>query len=125
APRVRSQRAGARLVRRRPGAGRRGRWMTVGLAGPGRLAAWLGTEGIEVGQAMAVEPLAGGSSNAMFRVDRGAGRWVLRRPAKVAVARANDGMAREHRILAALEGTGVPHPAVVAMCDDHDVLGCT
>lgn len=99
--------------------------MTEELVDPARLAAWLDTQGIEVGQPMAVEPLSGGTSNAMFLVDRGAGRWVLRRPPKVAQARANGGMAREHRILAALEGTGVPHPRVVALCEDHDVLGCT
>jgi aminoglycoside phosphotransferase (APT) family kinase protein len=28
-------------------------------------------------------------------------------------------------MLAALEGTDVPHPAAIALCDDHRVLGCT
>lgn len=95
------------------------------LVDPTRLAGWLDAQGIEVGQPIAVEALPGGTSNAMFLVDRGASRWVLRRPPRVALARANEGMAREHRILAALEGTDVPHPAVVALCEDHDVLGCT
>jgi len=99
--------------------------VTSELADPDRLAAWLDTQGIEVGQPLTVEQIVSGTSNAMFRVDRGAGRWVLRRPPKVALARANDGMAREHRMLAALDGTGVPHPVVVALCEDHDVLGCT
>jgi aminoglycoside phosphotransferase (APT) family kinase protein len=58
-------------------------------------------------------------------VDRGASGWVLRRPATVALERANEGMRREFRILAALADTGVPHPAAVALCEDHDVLGCT
>jgi aminoglycoside phosphotransferase (APT) family kinase protein len=95
------------------------------LVDPARLAAWLDAQGIEVGRPIAVEPLPGGTSNAMFLVDRGPSRWVLRRPHQVAQARANDGMAREHRILAALAGTDVPHPGVVALCEDHDVLGCT
>ena len=99
--------------------------MTLELADPDRLAGWLDTQGIEAGLPISVEPLTGGTSNAMFLVDRGAGRWVLRRPAKVALDRANDGMRREHRILAALDGTDVPHPGVVALCEDHDVLGCT
>jgi aminoglycoside phosphotransferase (APT) family kinase protein len=30
---------------------------------------------------------------------------------------------REFRILAALESTGVPQPGVVALCEDHDILG--
>jgi aminoglycoside phosphotransferase (APT) family kinase protein len=95
------------------------------LVDPAGLAAWLDTQGIEAGQPMTVVPLSGGTSNAMFMVDRGTSRWVLRRPSKVALERANEGMRREHRLLAALEDTGVPHPAVVALCDDHDVLGCT
>ena len=72
-----------------------------------------------------MRPLAGGTSNAMFEVDFGSARCVLRRPPKVAMERANEGMRREFRILAALEGSDVPHPAVIALCDDHDVLGCT
>jgi aminoglycoside phosphotransferase (APT) family kinase protein len=89
------------------------------------LARWLDTQGLEPGQPLAVEPLTGGSSNAMFVVERGQARWVLRRPTRVAVDRANEGMRREFRILAALAGTDVPHPEVVALCEDHDVLGCT
>jgi aminoglycoside phosphotransferase (APT) family kinase protein len=95
------------------------------LVDPTRLATWLDAQGIEVGRPIAVEALPGGTSNAMFLVDRGSSRWVLRRPHQVALARADDGMVREHRILAALAGTDVPHPAVVALCEDHDVLGCT
>lgn len=97
----------------------------MNLLDTGRLAAWLDAEGLEPGRPVTAEPLAGGRSNAMFTVTRGDARWVLRRPARVAVDRANEGMRREYRFLAALGGTGVPHPAVVAMCDDHDVLGCT
>ena len=89
------------------------------------LGRWLDTQGLEPGQPLVVAPLTGGSSNAMFVVDRGQSRWVLRRPTRVAVERANEGMRREFRILAALAGTDVPHPEVVALCEDHDVLGCT
>ena len=95
------------------------------LADPARLAAWLDREGLEPGQPLTVEALPGGTSNAMFGVERGASRWVLRRPAEVAAQRADEGMRREYRILAALGGTDVPHPAVVALCTDHDVLGRT
>jgi aminoglycoside phosphotransferase (APT) family kinase protein len=89
------------------------------------LGRWLDTQGLEPGQPLDVEPLTGGSSNAMFVVERGKSRWVLRRPTRVAIDRANEGMRREFRILAALAGTDVPHPEVVALCEDHDVLGCT
>jgi aminoglycoside phosphotransferase (APT) family kinase protein len=98
--------------------------MSDALVDVERLAMWLDAQDLEVGQPITVQPLAGGSSNAMFLVERGAGRWVLRRPAKVAVDRANEGMRREFRLLNALEGTPVPHPGPVALCEDETVLGC-
>jgi aminoglycoside phosphotransferase (APT) family kinase protein len=97
----------------------------MSLVDPDRLGAWLDERGLEPAQQLVVEPLTGGASNAMFNVSRGGAQWVLRRPPLVAVDRANEGMRREFRILAALAGTDVPHPEVVALCDDHDVLGCT
>lgn len=99
--------------------------MDPSLVDPVRLGAWLDRQAIEVGQEITIRPLSGGSSNAMFCIDRGEGHWVLRRPPSVAVHRANDGMLREYRILAALEDSAVPHPRVVALCEDHSVLGCT
>jgi aminoglycoside phosphotransferase (APT) family kinase protein len=99
--------------------------LSVELVDVDSLAHWLDSQGLEPGQPLVVEALTGGSSNAMFVVERGEARWVLRRPTRVAVDRANEGMRREFRILAALSGTDVPHPEVVALCEDHDVLGCT
>jgi aminoglycoside phosphotransferase (APT) family kinase protein len=98
--------------------------MSSALVDVERLAVWLDAQGLKVGEPIAVEPLAGGSSNAMFVVERGSGRWVLRRPARVAVDRANEGMRREFRLLKGLEGTPVPHPGPVALCEDQTVLGC-
>ena len=92
--------------------------------------AWLRSKGILDDDQTAGDPsaaaerLGGGYSNVMFRLRIGEHRWVLRRPAKVAVERANDGMRREFRILTALEGTNAPHPRPVALCEDEDVLGC-
>jgi aminoglycoside phosphotransferase (APT) family kinase protein len=90
-----------------------------------RLRFWMDGEGLEPGESLRVEPLSGGASNAMFVVTRGSSCWVLRRPKKVAVERANLGMAREYRVLASLRSTNVPHPKVVALCENQDVLGCT
>ena len=90
-----------------------------------RLSTWLDDRNLEFGVPMTVVPLSGGTSNAMFTVRRGTAHWVLRRPARVAMERANEGMRREFQILSALESTSVPHPRVVALCDDHDVLGST
>lgn len=92
--------------------------------------AWLRSEGVFDNDQIADDPtvaaerLGGGYSNVMFRLRIGEHRWVLRRPAKVAVERANDGMRREFRILTALEGTDAPHPRPVALCEDEEVLGC-
>jgi aminoglycoside phosphotransferase (APT) family kinase protein len=88
------------------------------------IAAWLDAQGIAPGQPIEATRLAGGLSNAMFRVQRGDRRFVLRRPAKVAIERADDGMRREFRVLSALAGTDVPHPEAVALCDDTTVIGC-
>ena len=99
--------------------------MSAVLVDVAKLGPWLDSEGLEAGLPITVEPLVGGRSNAMFVIGRGASEWVLRRPNQVAVERANDGMRREFRMLAALDGEPVPHPSVVALCDDQAVLGCT
>ncbi len=96
-----------------------------GLVDVQRLGIWLDGLGLEVGLPISAAPLTSGRSNAMFTIERGGSRWVLRRPALVAVARADEGMRREFRILDALNGSNVPHPATVALCEDHEVLGCT
>lgn len=88
------------------------------------LGRWLDGLGLAPGEPLTIDPLTNGRSNAMFRIDRGSHRWVLRRPALVALARADDGMRREFRLLAALDATPVPHPHPVALGDDPAVLGC-
>lgn len=97
----------------------------MALVDPDRLGPWLDAQGLAPGAPIAVDELLGGGSNAMFRITRGGTTWVLRRPRRVAIERADEGMRREYRILRALEGTPVPHAGPVALCDDHDVLGCT
>ena len=87
--------------------------------------AWLHQKGILCNaQTATAERLEGGRSNVMFRLHVGGQRLVLRRPAKVAIERANDGMRREFHILQALEHTPAPCPVPVALCEDEDVLGC-
>lgn len=97
----------------------------MALVEPDRLAPWLDAQGLAPGAPLTVVELSGGGSNAMFRITRGDATWVLRRPKRVAIEKADEGMRREYRILRALDGTPVPHAAPIALCDDHDVLGCT
>jgi aminoglycoside phosphotransferase (APT) family kinase protein len=66
--------------------------------------------------------IAGGHSNLTFGVTDAAGnRFVLRRPPLGhRLASAHD-MGREHRIIAALAGTGVPVAPALGFCDDPAV----
>ncbi|HEX7096803.1 MAG TPA: phosphotransferase family protein [Acidimicrobiales bacterium] len=70
-----------------------------------------------------IRVISGGRSNEVFEVRQGDTRWTLRRPAAAAHERAEDGMRREYRVLSALASTDVPHPRVVAFCDDATVIG--
>src|SRR5262249_44553212 len=88
-----------------------------------RLAAWLDDQGIAPGSPLRVRRISGGMSNESIGVERGGARYVLRRPANVALEGAGRGMRREFRLLAALEGTPVPHPKPVALCEDPSVAG--
>ncbi len=98
---------------------------TEALVDVDRLVEWLRASGPAPSGPIEISPLTGGASNAMFVVRDDEHEWVLRRPAKVAIARADEGMRREFHILRALADTDVPHPEVVALCEDHGVLGCT
>jgi aminoglycoside phosphotransferase (APT) family kinase protein len=89
-----------------------------------RLADWLRAQGVVNAESVAVAALATGRSNITYVVEDGPRRVVVRRPATVALDRADDGMRREFRLLSALEGTPVPHPSPIALCEDASVLGC-
>lgn len=66
-----------------------------------------------------------GLANALYLLSRGAHQWVLRRPPAVKNDPSASDTKREWRILRALEGTGVPHPAPRLLCEDLGVLGST
>jgi aminoglycoside phosphotransferase (APT) family kinase protein len=67
--------------------------------------------------------ISGGRSNLTYLVeqDEGGRRWVLRRPPLGHVLPTAHDMAREHRVLAALAGTGVPVARPLALCEDPAV----
>lgn len=75
------------------------------------------------GPITAVEKLTGGSQNNIYRMQRDGGEFVLRRPPEHLRPKSNDTMLREARVLAALAGSGVPHPTFYAACPDLDVIG--
>lgn len=69
------------------------------------------------------EVIAGGRSNLTYVVSDGARRWVVRRPPLAHVLPTAHDMAREWRVMSALQGTAIPVPATVALCDDASVIG--
>jgi aminoglycoside phosphotransferase (APT) family kinase protein len=67
--------------------------------------------------------VAGGKSNLTYVLGDGHDSWVLRRPPLGHVLETAHDMAREYRVMAALDGTEVPVPRMVTLCSDPQVLG--
>ncbi len=70
-----------------------------------------------------VRKLAGGTQNLLLRFSRMGREFVLRRPPEHLRSNSNETMRREARLLGALAGSAVPHPALIASCSDESVLG--
>jgi aminoglycoside phosphotransferase (APT) family kinase protein len=75
------------------------------------------------GPVTAAQRLAGGLQNSVFLIERGGESFVLRRPSRHVRKGSNETMLREARILKALDGSAVPHPAFYDVCDDPAVIG--
>ncbi|SFW86716.1 phosphotransferase family protein [Amycolatopsis australiensis] len=89
-----------------------------------RLADWLPAVLPEAaGRTLSARLIAGGRSNLTYEIGDGERRWVLRRPPVGHVPAAAHDVRREHRVMSALAGTGVPVPATYALCTDDSVLG--
>ncbi len=87
-----------------------------------RVTAWLVDHAPHAEPPFDFDLIAGGHSNLTYRVtDRAGNAWALRRPPLHQVLATAHDMEREHRILAALQGTDVPVPAVVGLCTDESV----
>ncbi len=70
------------------------------------------------------ELMSGGRSNLTYLVtDATNRRWVLRRPPMSGLLPSAHDMAREYRIIAALQSTPVPVPPPVGLCEDVSVNG--
>lgn len=94
------------------------------ISSPGRLAAWMDSAGLAPGAPLAARYISGGSQNEIYEVTRGDDfRAVLRIPPARANAERDNGIAREYKIIEALDGTDVPHTPAIALCEDASVLG--
>lgn len=86
------------------------------------LTSWVRAQGL--GESVSdVVPLTGGSQNVVVRLSIDGRRLVLRRPPPHPRPNSDRTMQREIAVLRTLAGSVVPHPEIVAACEDLDVLG--
>lgn len=89
-----------------------------------KLKIWLATtEALKSVSINSVSKLAGGLQNNVFLLKTDRQDFVLRRPGKHLKPKSNETILREARVLRALNGSAVPHPSVLATCDDETVIG--
>jgi aminoglycoside phosphotransferase (APT) family kinase protein len=79
--------------------------------------------GIPRAGGLRAELISGGRSNLTVLVFDDASKWVLRRPPLHGLTPSAHDMAREYRVVAALQDTPVPVARAVTMCNDDSVLG--
>ena len=75
------------------------------------------------GEPLSASLISGGRSNLTYTIGDGTNEWVLRRPPLGHVLPTAHDMAREYRVLSALQPTDVPVPRTYAFSDDNDVNG--
>jgi len=88
-----------------------------------RLREWMDGAGLGSGALSDVRPLSGGTQNILLGFEREGRSYVLRRPPSHPRADGSRTMLREAQVLGALKGSAVPHPGLIAVCDDRAVLG--
>lgn len=94
-----------------------------GVVDVDELATWMDEKGLGSGPLTDLTPLAGGTQNLLLRFVRAGRSYVLRRPPEHKRRNSDETMRREARVLGALAGSDVPHPALIASEPDVDVLG--
>jgi aminoglycoside phosphotransferase (APT) family kinase protein len=96
---------------------------SISLLDERRVADWLAERVSVPSDALSFRRVSTGHSNEMFEVNGPSLHLMLRRPPRVTGDPRASNMEREHRVLRALERTGVPHAEAVAYCDSTDVTG--
>lgn len=87
------------------------------------LESWMESQSLESGPLTNLVTLEGGTQNVLVRFERGGRTFVIRRGPPHLRPTSNDLIRREATILAALSGTNVPHPELIAACPDESVMG--
>ena len=88
-----------------------------------RAAAWMTDQGLGEGPITGVSEITGGTQNVMLRFTRAGREYVFRRGPRHLRPISNTVILRETRVLRALAATDVPHPRLIAVCEDTSVLG--
>ncbi len=88
-----------------------------------KLTKWMDQQKLSDGEIINIEALVGGTQNILMKFSRGDEVFVLRRPPEYPRKKSNEIMRREARVLAALAGSNVPHPKLIASCPEEDILG--
>jgi aminoglycoside phosphotransferase (APT) family kinase protein len=85
--------------------------------------AWLCAQADDVVPPLEFSAIGGGRSNLTYTVADAGTRFVLRRPPLGPLLPSAHDMGREHRIMAALQGSAVPVPPLVGLCTDESGTG--
>lgn len=88
-----------------------------------RLTEWMDGQSLGNGPLTNVMALTGGTQNILLKFRRSDRDFVLRRPPHRPHMNGSETMRREARVLAALAGSDVPHPGLIAACPEESVLG--
>lgn len=75
------------------------------------------------GDDLVIEQFDGGQSNPTFRLTAGGKRYVLRKQPPGELLPSAHQVDREHRVMHALAGSGVPVPRMIALCEDSSIIG--
>lgn len=94
----------------------------IALVDIDRLAQYLRTV-VDLSGPVAVEILSGGRSNLTYLGRSGSSEYVLRRRPLGPIAAGAHDMAREYRVQAALQHSGLPLARVYGYCDDESIMG--
>jgi aminoglycoside phosphotransferase (APT) family kinase protein len=87
------------------------------------LRAFLTSRGVASEGPLRATVIAGGRSNLTYTVSDNLHHWVVRRPPLAHVLPTAHDMAREWRVISALQGTSIPVPGTVLLCEDPGIIG--
>jgi aminoglycoside phosphotransferase (APT) family kinase protein len=88
-----------------------------------KLACYLNNNGLSRYGSPTATLIAGGRSNLTYAVSVDDHRWVLRRPPLGKTLDTAHDVEREYTVMAALAGSDVPVPRMIAFCHDPDYIG--